>query len=116
MVFAENLLHAVAHHLATHGEHGLDDAAEESLITSQSVFHVARQANDCTLHFRRRIEHILVDGEEILHIIPSLNEHTQHTIGLAAWLGSHTLCHLLLNHACATGNEVFVLHHLAEYL
>ena len=74
------------------------------------------RANDCTLHFRRRIEHILVDGEEILHIIPSLNEHTQHAIGLAAWLGSHTLCHLLLDHACATWDQVTILHHLEEDL
>ena len=59
---------------------------------------------------------MFVDCEQVFHIVPRLYHHTQHTVGLAARCGSHALGHLLLYHASATRNEVFVVEHLEEYL
>ena len=59
---------------------------------------------------------MLVDGEQILHIVPCLQQHTQDTICLAAGHGDDTLRHLLLYHTGATGYRLLVVEHLEENL
>ncbi len=85
----EHLLEAYTEHLAALVEHGLHQSLEEFLITTQVGHLVTGHADDGTLHLWRWIEHALIYGEEILHIIPCLDEHAEDAIRLVARLGSH---------------------------
>jgi hypothetical protein len=105
-----------AEHLAALVEDGLDDAAEELFVTAQRGHAVARHADDGALDLGRRIEDIFVDGEEIFHVVPCLNEHAQYAVGLAPRRRGHAQGDLALDHARTAGYEVFVIYHLEEYL
>ena len=61
----------VAESLATLVEARLDHLNEEFLITFQGVYIVSRKSDDGRFHFGRRVEDMLVDGEEILDIVKS---------------------------------------------
>ena len=77
---------------------------------------VALHADDGTLHLGRRVEDGRLNGEEIFHVVPRLDEHAQDAILLVAGLRRHAQGHLVLNHARAAGDEVAVVEHLEENL
>ena len=54
--------------------------------------------------------------KEIFHLVPSLDQYAQDTVGLAPRSGSDAFRHFLLNHTGAARNQVFVVQHLEEYL
>ncbi len=112
----EYLAQTHAQHLAPLVEHRLYDALEENLVAAEIGNAVARHSYHGALHFGRRIEDIFVYREEIFHVVPRLNEHTQDAVGLGAGRGSHALGHLALYHARATRYQVLVVEHLEEYL
>ena len=57
-----------------------------------------------------------MNGEEVVYVVPSLHQHAEDTIGLAAFLGSHALGHLLLHHADHLNDLFLVFQHLKENL
>ena len=59
---------------------------------------------------------MLVDGEEILHIVPGLKQDTQDTIVLVARRGSEALSYLPLEHACTAGDALPIVEHSEEDL
>ena len=59
---------------------------------------------------------MLVDGEQILDIVPSLKQHREYAVGLAAWRGGDALSHLALEHAAAAHHLIFVVEHLKQDL
>ena len=115
-VLGEHLPDAHAQHLPSLVEDGLHQALEELLVTAQVGHTVARHAYHGALHLWRRVEHPLVHGEEILHVVPRLYEHAQDAVGLRSRGGGHALGHLALDHARAAGDEFLVVEHLEEYL
>ena len=59
---------------------------------------------------------MLIDGEEVLHIIPRLQEDAQDAVVLVAWRGRQTLGDLTLEHAGAAGDALAVVKHAEEDL
>lgn len=116
LLLTEELFDTHAQHLPPLSEDGLDNPLEETLVAVEMIHAVARHADDGTLDLRWRIEDILVNLEEILHIIISLDKDTQDAIGLRPGRGGDALCHLPLDHSRATGDEILVLQHLKEDL
>ena len=115
-VGAEQLAQGDAQHLTALVEDGLHDAAEELLVAAEGVDVVARHADDGRLHLGWRVEDGGLDGEEVLDIVPRLDEHGEDAVGLRTGLGSHAQRHLVLDHARAAGDEVAVVEHLEEDL
>ena len=112
----QHLFKRDAQHLTTLAEDRLDDAAEQLFVAAQVGYFITRHADDGTLYLGRRIEDAWFDGEEILHMIPCLNQYGEDAILLVARLRGHAQGHFVLDHTRATGNEVFVVEHLEEYL
>ena len=112
----QHLLKRDAQHLPTLAEDRLDDAAEQLFVAAQVSYLVARHTDNGTLHLGRRIEYTWFDGEEILHTIPGLNQYGENALLFVTRLRGHPQGHLVLNHPCTTGNEVFVVEHLEEDL
>ena len=73
-VFRQQLAQGDAEHLAALVERGFDDAAEELFVATEVGDTVAGHADDGTLHLGGRVEHPRLDGEEVLHIVPGLDE------------------------------------------
>ena len=103
-------------HLAPLVEHGFHNALEQVLVATEVLHIVALHADDGALHLWRRIEDRRLDGEEIFHVVPCLNEHRQDAIGLRPWQGGHAQGHLALDHPRATWDEVAIIEHLEENL
>ena len=59
---------------------------------------------------------MLIDGEEVLHIIPRLQEDAQDTVVLVARRGCQTLGDLALEHTSAAGDALAVVKHAEEDL
>jgi len=116
MIAVENLTERHTEHLATLVEGGLDHATEQLLVAPKIGNLVTCHADNGALHLGRRIEHTWLDGEEILYMIPSLNEHREDAVLLVAGLRGHAHSYLVLNHTGAAGNEVLIVEHLEEYL
>ena len=112
----EKRFQTAAHHLATLIEGRFNHAAQQALVATRVAHIVARHANHGALHFRRRIEHARLDGEEVFHVVPQLYEHTQDTIGLVARSRGQSFGHFLLNHARAAGDVIPIFEHLEKDL
>ena len=112
----EELTERYAQHLTPLSEDSLYQSAEQAFVAVEMVHLITCHTYDGTLHFGRRIEHMLVNGEEIFHVIPRLNEYRQDAVGLRPGCGSHALCHFSLYHSRAAGDEVAVVEHLEKYL
>ena len=112
----QQLAQADAQHLSPLVEGGLNNALEEFLVAAQMGDLVARHAYDGALHLRRRVEDGGRNGEEILHVIPCLDEHRQDAVLLRAWLCGHAQGHFVLYHTRAAGYEVAVVEHFEENL
>ena len=112
----EHLLEAHAQHLPPLVEDRLHEAAEQCPVASEVRGLVACHPDDGTLDLWRRVEDVLVDSEEILHVVPCLDEDGEDAVGLVAGLGGDAQGHLTLYHSSAAGDEVFVVEHLEEYL
>ena len=52
----------------------------------------------------------------VAYSITNNDADAQDAVGAASRTSRHTLCHLALYHACATGDKVAVLQHAEEYL
>ena len=115
-VGTEQLAQGDAQHLTALVEDGLHDAAEELLVAAEGVDVVARHADDGRLYLGWRVEDGGLDGEEVLDIVPRLDEHGEDAVGLRTGLGGHAQRHLVLNHSCTAGDEVAVVEHLEEDL
>ena len=59
---------------------------------------------------------MLIDGEEVLHIIPRLQEDAQDAVVLVAWRRRQTLGDLTLEHTGAAGDALAVVEHTEEDL
>ena len=59
---------------------------------------------------------MFVYSKQIFDIVPRLNQDAQDTVCLIARCSGYALCHFLLYHTCATGNQLFVVQHLKEDL
>ena len=55
-------------------------------------------------------------GEQIFDVVPSLHQHAENAVGLAAFLGGHAFGHLFLHHAHHFYHLFFVFQHLEENL
>ena len=97
-------------------EHRLHHPAEQLLVAAKILYLVACHAYHRALHLGWRIKHILINREQIFHIIPRLDEHAENAVGLGTRLSLHALCHLTLNHTRAARNQILVINHLEEYL
>ena len=115
-VGAEQLAQGDAQHLTALVEDGLHDAAEELLVAAEGVDVVARHADDGRLYLGGRVEDGGLDGEEVLDIVPRLDEHGEDAVDLRTGLGGHAQRHLVLNHSRTAGDEVAVVEHLEEDL
>lgn len=69
-------------HLATLVEDGLHDTTEELFVTAEIGHIIARHADNSRLHLGWRIEDRGFDGEEVLNIVPRLDEDREDAIGL----------------------------------
>ena len=116
VVLAKQWFERHAQHLTALIEHRLDDPLEQSLITAKIRDLITRHTNDGTLDLRGRIEHILINREKILRIVPRLYHHTEDAILLRAWLRSDAQGDLPLDHSRAARDEIFVVKHLEEDL
>ena len=112
----EQRTYVVAQRLAPLVERCLHHPAEEHLVAGQRGNLIAGQPDNGALHLWRRTEHVFIYCEQILHAVPSLQQYAQDAVGAASRTSRHTLCHLALYHACATGDKVAVLQHAEEYL
>ena len=112
----EQLAQADAQHLAPLVEDGLDQPLEQPLVAAQLLDAVARHADHGTLDLGGRIEDGLIDGEEILHVVPRLGEDGEDAVGLGARRGRHAEGHLALDHTRAAGNQLLVVEHLEKDL
>ena len=75
-----------AQHLTTLAEDCLHNTTEEGFVTAQIGHLISRHADDGTLYLGRRIEDRGLDGKEILHMIPRLNEDREDAILFVARL------------------------------
>ena len=112
----EQRAYVVAQGLSALVEGGLHHPAEERLLAGQGRHTVSCQADDGTLHLWWRTEHVLVHREQVLDVIPCLQQHAQYAIGAASRCCSHAQCHLALYHARTARYQVAVLQHAEEYL
>ena len=79
---------------------------EERLRATELGTLVAHEADDTALDLGGRIEDVLVHGEEILDIIPCLQEDTEDTVVLVAWGRGQTLSDLTLEHPRTAGDTL----------
>ena len=86
MAGIEDLSEGDTQHLPALVEDGFYHTAEQLLIATEVCHFITGHADDGTLHLWRWIEYARLDGEQILHIVPSLNEYRQDAILLVAWL------------------------------
>lgn len=112
----EELAQGDTKHLATLVEDGLHNTAEELFVAAEIGHIFARHADNSRLHFGWRVEDRWLDGEEVLDIVPSLDEDRENAVCLRTRLGSHAQGHLTLNHARTAGDEVAVIEHFEEDL
>ena len=110
------LFEGIAEGFAPLVEAYLDHLGEKGLIAGKGGHLVAAQADDGRFDLGRRIEDMLVDGEEVFDIVEGRQQDTEDAVGLAAGLGGHALGHLLLEHAHHLGNLVAVFVDLEENL
>lgn len=103
-------------HLATLVEDGLHDTTEELFVAAEIGHIISRHADNSRLHLGWRVEDRGLDGEEVLNIVPRLDEDREDPIGFRARLGSHAQGYLTLNHARTTRDEVAVVEHFEENL
>ena len=80
-------------------EASLDNPDEELFITFQGGYTVALEADNGRFDLRWRIEHMLVDGEEIFNIVERRQQDRQNAVNLASGSGCDALGHLFLEHA-----------------
>jgi len=106
----------VAHGLAALVEGLLDNGYKKFLIAAQFGRGVAPHLDDRRLHLWWRVEDVLMYSEKVIDVVPSLHQHTQNAVGLAAFLGGHALGHLLLDHADHLNDLLLVFQHLEENL
>ena len=105
-----------AQHLTALTEDGLYDTTEQLFVAAQIGDLIARHADDGTLHLGRGIEDGGFDGEQVLDMIPRLDEDREDAILFVARLRGHAQGYLVLDHARAAGDEIFVVEHLEEDL
>ena len=113
---AERRAQRVADHLAALPERGLHDADEEPLVAVEPHGGVASQPHDGALDLGRRVEDRLVDREEVLDVVPRLQQHREDAVLLRSGPLGQPHGDLLLDHAHALGHEVTVFEHLEEDL
>ena len=112
----EELAQRDAQHLAALAENRLHHTFEEHFVATEIIYVVACHAYHGTLDLWWRVEDALVDGEEILHVVPRLYHHAEDAVSFVARCRGDTLSHLALNHPRAAGNEIFIVEHLEEDL
>ena len=112
----EKRTYVIAQCFAPLVERRLDETAEKFLVATQFGRIVACEADDCAANLGRRIEDAGLHGEEVLHIVPRLQQYAQDAVSLASRSCRHALRYFLLYHARATGNEFLVVEHLEENL
>ena len=105
-----------AQHLTTLPKDGLDDTTEQCLVATQISNLIARHADDGTLHLGWGIKDGGLHSEQVLDMIPRLDQDRQDSILLVAWLRGHAQGDLVLDHSRTTRDEVFVVEHLEEDL
>ena len=105
-----------AQHLTTLTKDGLDDTTEQGLVATQISNLVARHADNGTLHLGWGIKDGGLHSEQVLDVIPRLDQDGQDTILLVAWLRGHAQGDLVLDHSRTTGDEIFVVEHLEKDL
>ena len=81
---SEQLAQTDTQHLAPLVEHCFHHSLEQCFVAVEVGGGIACHADNGTLHLGRRIEHVFIYGEQVFHIIPRLNKHTQYAIGLSA--------------------------------
>lgn len=108
-VFSEKLTHGGTQHLTAHGKGGLDDTTEEGLVAIELGTAIATEGDYGTLYFWRGIEDGGRHGEEVIDIVPKLDEDGEYAIGATAMRGGKSLRHFTLYHARAEGDAVAVL-------
>ena len=116
MVAIEYLTEGDAEHLTALVEDGFHHTTEETLVAAQVCHLITRHADDGTLYLGRGIEYARLDGKEVLHIVPGLNQYGKDAILLVAWLRGHAQRHFMLNHTRTTRDEILIVEHLEEYL
>lgn len=106
----------VANHLTALAKRGLNDLNEERLIAAQMLGCVACKADDSRLDLRGRIEDLLTNGEEILNVVPRLQQNAQDAILARTGRLGDTDGHLALDHTHTLGDDIAVLDNLEENL
>ena len=97
-------------------ENRLHHTFEEHFVATEIIYVVACHAYHGTLDLWWWVEDALVDGEEILHVVPRLYHHAEDAVSLVARCGGDALSHLTLDHTRAAGDEILVVEHLEEDL
>ena len=82
----QHLLKGDAQHLTALAEDRLNDALEQLFVATQVSYFIARHTDNGTLNLGWWIENTRFNGEEILDMIPSLNQHGEDAILLIARL------------------------------
>ena len=109
-------LQRVAHHLPALAEGGLDDGLEEAFVAAEGGAGIAGEADDGRFYLGRRGEAARANAEEILDVIPCLQQHRKDAVGLGPRPLGDTLGDLLLDHAHDLGNALAVVQDLEEDL
>ena len=89
---------------------------EKPFVAVELRHTVATESDDGGLDFGRRIEDVLVDGEEVFYVVEGGEEDAEDAIGLAAGTGGDAFGHLFLEHADEFVYLVAVLKNAEEYL
>ena len=114
--FSHDLAQGVAQGFPPLVESGFYDAFEKCFVAAEVGDVVACHADDGAFHLGWRVEHVFMHGEEVFHVVPSLDKHAEDAICLAAGRGGDAFGHFFLYHAGAAGDEVLVVEHLEEDL
>jgi len=113
---AEGGAQRIAQHLAPLTERSLDHAHEQPLVARQPHDAVAAQADDGAFDLGRRVEDLLPYREEVLDVVPRLQQHREDAVLLRSGRAGDPLGHLALDHAHALGDKVAMLQHLEKNL
>ena len=106
----------VADGLAALAEGCLHHCAEEAPVAAELRARVAREAQHAAGHLGRGCELAGRHIEEILTVIPCLEQHTEYASDSPSRGGAYPLGHLLLQHAGDYGNALAVVERLEEDL
>ena len=109
-------LEGVAQGFAALVEAGFDYLHEQPLVASELLCVVACQSDDGALDLGRRVEDVLVDGEEVFDVVEGCQQHAEYAVGLAARACGDALGHFFLEHTHHLGDAVALFEDAEEYL